>query len=107
MCPECFPNLAVVIAGLTSTSWMTALVANFGTSINRTTRAQAASLETFRQAPSRDDMPKTRLETAHIGTCRPAATRQKITRNLSILGLLNRHTGKEQAQELSHPKPGS
>jgi hypothetical protein len=65
MCPECFPNLAVVIAGLTSTSWMTALVANFGTSINRTPRAQAAILEAFRHAPSRDDMPKTR-------TSRPA-----------------------------------
>ena len=60
-----FPNLAIVIAGLTS---------------DATGRHRAAE---------KSDA---------------WATRQKITRNLSIFGLVIRLTGKEQVQELSHPE---
>jgi hypothetical protein len=67
MCPECFPNLATVIAGLTSTSGLTALVAKFGKSMNRTATAGAANPGTFTQAQRRDDMPRTQLQTPRIG----------------------------------------
>ena len=106
MCPECFPHLAVVIAGLTSTSGMTALVANFATPMNRAARARAATLGPSGTLQAETTCLKTRLETPRIETCRLAATWQRITRSLSILGLVNRHTGIEQVQDLSHPEPG-
>jgi hypothetical protein len=70
ICPACFPNLAMVIAGLTSTSGLTALVAKFGKSMNRTATAGAANPGTFTQAQRRDDMPGTQLETPRIETGR-------------------------------------
>ena len=80
MCPECFPNLAIVIAGLSSTSGLPALVAKFGKSMNRTATAGAANPRRFTQVQRRGDMARTQLEnTGHRDWQRAAVQPQTMT----------------------------